>query len=339
MAAKPTNNNSIMIGAAVIIVAALVILFNAYFLVPQGQFALKFRFGEVVRDSQTKQAIAYGPGLHWKIPFINTTKTMDARLRDMNVKTDQVFTEDNQPVNVDYYVAWKIQDLAKYYTTTGDRENDSTQFGVEESAPGHLIQQVVNSQLRNLLGDEKLRSAVTKNRQSLMVRTLQSARNPLLEKYGIKLEDFRIIRIELADSTLNRVYDAMIKNRESEREKYISEGKATNITIRSKADSKFVTSVAAAQAEAQNTRADADKEAANVYNNGFKITQGKDKGTVLKGFGQDEKFFAFYRSLIAYSHVFAGKNSIMVLKPNDQFLKYFSNESASPKVGSMQTKR
>jgi len=312
MAAKPVSNNALVAIGAVFILLMILVL-NAYFLVPQGRFALKFKFGEIVRDSQTGKAIGYGPGFHFKIPFVNTTKTLDSRLRDMQKLVEQVYTEDNQPVKIDYYVTWRIEDLAKYYTTTND----------DLSRTENLINQSVNSQLRNLVGDEHLRTAVTDNRERLMQTTLDNAKKLLIQKYGIRLDDFRVIRIELQPSTRNRVYDAMIKNRESEREKYISEGKAENIETRTGADAAFVKSIANAQAGAQKDRATADTAAAETYN---------------KAYGKNEKFYAFYRSLIAYSHVFAGKNSIMVMKPKDQFLRYFSNKSVSPQAP-LHTKR
>ena len=55
-------------------------------------------------------------------------------------------------------------------------------------------------------------------------------------------------------------------------------------------------------------RAQGAQEAAQIY---------------AKAYSGNPQFYAFYRSLEAYRKSFAGKNDVLLLKPEGQFFNYF----------------
>lgn len=57
----------------VIVLAVLVVLYASLFVVQEGQRGIVLRFGKVLRDGENKPLV-YAPGLHLKIPFIETVK-------------------------------------------------------------------------------------------------------------------------------------------------------------------------------------------------------------------------------------------------------------------------
>lgn len=62
-----------------IIIIVLVVLYMSVFVVKEGERGITLRFGKVLRDDDNKPLV-YEPGLHFKIPFIETVKMLDARI-------------------------------------------------------------------------------------------------------------------------------------------------------------------------------------------------------------------------------------------------------------------
>ncbi|WP_350669759.1 SPFH domain-containing protein, partial [Pseudoalteromonas sp. 43-MNA-CIBAN-0464] len=63
----------------VILLAAIVMSFSSVFVVPEGQKAIVMLFSKVQKDSDD-QAIVYGPGLQFKVPFFSQVRRIDARI-------------------------------------------------------------------------------------------------------------------------------------------------------------------------------------------------------------------------------------------------------------------
>ena len=60
-----------------IIIIVLVVLYMSVFVVKEGERGITLRFGKVLRDDDNKPLV-YEPGLHFKIPFIETVKITNA---------------------------------------------------------------------------------------------------------------------------------------------------------------------------------------------------------------------------------------------------------------------
>lgn len=70
-----------------IIIIVLVVLFMSVFVVKEGERGITLRFGKVLRDDENKPLVV-ALCLHFKIPFIESVKMLDARIQTM----------DNQPI-------------------------------------------------------------------------------------------------------------------------------------------------------------------------------------------------------------------------------------------------
>ncbi|PHX39598.1 membrane protease HflC [Pseudomonas sp. NZIPFR-PS2] len=77
--------------------------------------------------------------------------------------------------------------------------------------------------------------------------------------------------------------------------------------IRADADRQRRVLLAEAYRESEEARGDGDAQAAAIY---------------AKAYGQDQEFYAFYRSLRAYRESFANKTDVMVLDPSSDFFRY-----------------
>lgn len=83
-----------------IIIIVLVVLYMSVFVVKEGERGITLRFGKVLRDDDNKPLV-YEPGLHFKIPFIETVKMLDARIQTMDNQADRFVTKEKKDLIVD----------------------------------------------------------------------------------------------------------------------------------------------------------------------------------------------------------------------------------------------
>jgi Membrane protease subunits, stomatin/prohibitin homologs len=261
--------------------------------------SVKLHFGKLVKDDSGK-VIQYQPGLHVMIPIVNTIKTFDTRLQTLDVEAPQVFTVKQKPMMIDYYAQWKIVDLGKYYRTTGGNSSNATR----------ILTQQINDALRAAIGKRTLKAVVTSDRESLM-QMLSGIAEQSVNILGIKVMDVRLKRIELPDAVQNRIYLAMKMKRKKLSRFYRFNGGAEKTKIEAQADAAYIKTISTANVTAQNTRAQGDHLAADIYQ---------------KAYQKNVAFYEFYRGLEAYRGVFRDKNTIMVLKPSDnRFFQFFTH--------------
>src|SRR2546427_13219982 len=109
---------------------------------------------------------------------------------------------------------------------------------------------------------------------------------------------------------------------EAERKRIANElrspGAAEGEKIRADADRQREVILAEAYREAQRVRGEGDAKSAGIY---------------AAAFSQNPEFFSFYRSMEAYRNTFRGRNDLMLLESNSDFLRYFRDSlgKSSPK--------
>ncbi len=283
--------------SAMLFVLLLFLANFTLFTVYQGQQALKLHFGKLVTDKQG-QVEVYQPGLHTMLPFVNRVVTLDTRLQTLDVTASRVFTVRQKPIIIDYYAKWRITDLGLYYRRTS---------GLTATAK-QILQQQINDALRAAIGQRTLKAVVTSDRNALMHILSGIAKNSV-KNLGITVTDVRIKGIELPVQVQERIYKAMTTKRYKMSRFYRSNGKAEQTKIEAQADAEYVKTIATAQARAQMIKAAGDAKAAAIYR---------------RSYAKNEQFYAFYRGLQAYKGVFNNRKTIMVLKPDSKFFKYFN---------------
>ena len=101
-----------------IIFIMIALVYSSIVVVTEGTRGIMLRFGKVQRDADNKVAI-YNPGLHFKIPFIDNIKVLDARLQTLDGQADRFVTVEKKDLLVDSYVKWRINDFGRFFTSTG----------------------------------------------------------------------------------------------------------------------------------------------------------------------------------------------------------------------------
>jgi len=274
-----------------LIVIILIIGSMSVFSVDEREKAILFKFREIVRTD-------FKPGLHFKIPIYNEVQKFDGRIQTMDAQPERFLTSEQKNVNVDAFVKWKIDNVAKFYTATS---------GGDVATANVRLSQFINDRLRSEFAKRTIKQVVSGDRHEIMdILTVEA--NTLAQEFGIDIIDVRVKRIDLFEEISGSVYSRMAAKRQEVAKQLRATGEKEAETIRAKADKERTVILAEAYRESENIRGQGDQEAANIY------------GTA---YNKDKEFYAFYRSLLAYKGTFNSKDDILVLQPQSEFFKYF----------------
>ena len=286
-----------------IIALILVLTVSSVFVVIEGQRGIVFQFSKIKRDGDTGDMKVYEPGLHFKFPFINQVRKLDARIQTLDDAADRFVTSEKKDLMVDSFVKWRIVDFSTYYLrTSGSIENARA-----------LLKQKVNNGLRTEIGTRTIKDIVSGERDDIMAKALESAASSR-EDLGIEVIDVRIKAINLPTEVSNSIYERMRAERTAVAKEHRSQGQEQAEIIRATIDAKVTVMLATAQKEAQEIRGEGDALAAKVY---------------ADSYGQDAEFYNFFRSLEAYEKSFSDKSDILVVKPDSNFFNYLKDSKKS----------
>ena len=279
----------------VLVAMALLVGLSSLFIVDERQLAIKFQLGEIVESN-------YEPGLHVKAPWpINNVRKFDKRILTLDTRPERFLTGEKKNVSVDFFVKWRIKHPATYYTS----------FMGDERQAGLRLLQIVNNGLQ-LEFDKRTIKQVVADDRSVMMTDLTTKANNEVEPFGIEIVDVRIKQIELPDEVLSSVYQRMRAERERIAKEHRAQGQEAAKGIQAVADRERTVILAEAKRDAEISRGEGDALATEIYANAY---------------GEDQDFYAFYRSMTAYREALANSNDVLVLEPDSEFFKYFSGYS------------
>ncbi len=270
-----------------------ILSYLSIFYVQETEKAIKFRLGEVTKAD-------FIPGIHFKIPFINNVKKFDARILTLDSEPERFLTSEKKNVIVDSFIKWKIGDVSLFYTSVA---GDASQANL-------LLDQVMKDAMRSEFSRRTINELVSQDRKDLR-QLLMSKLSPIADEYGIDLIDIRVKRIDLPNEVSASVYSRMEAERSRVARELRSEGAEEAELISATADKETQIILADAVKESEMIKGRADAKSAQIY---------------AASFSKNEKFYSFYRSLNAYQHAFEKTRDTMILEPNTDFFKYFSNE-------------
>ncbi|PPV07726.1 integral membrane proteinase subunit [Xanthomonas bromi] len=284
--------NSLVIG---LIVAVLLTLMGSVFVVREDQTAMVLNLGRVVRADLK-------PGLHFKIPVVETVRVFDRRFQVLDTAPARYFTAEQKDVSVDFFAIGYISDVRAFYRATGG----------EESVANSRLAPIITDSLRNQINSRTLQQLVSGDRSELIANQLKGI-NGAIKGLGMQITDLRIKQIDLPTDSqvITDVYERMRAQRKQEASKLRAEGEEQALTIRAQADRESTVIKADAERDAQKLRGEGDAQAAQIYG---------------QAGSKDPSFYAFYRSLEAYRESMTDGNGVVVLDKNDPFLQYLKND-------------
>ena len=281
-----------------LVVVVVLLISSALYTVDQRQNAIVFQLGEI-KDVKQK------PGLHVKIPLLQNVRLFDMRILTFDdAEPLRFLTQGNRPVLVDSFVKWRIIDVRQYYVSvSGDEFRAATR-----------IKQTVSGVLRDEFGARILHDVVSGEREQIMSRVREKVDQDL-KRIGVAIIDVRLKRVDLPTEVSESVYRRMEAERKRIANELRSTGAADAEKIRADADRQREVLLAEAYRDAQRVRGEGDAKASAIY---------------AAAFSQNPEFFAFYRSMEAYRSTFRGRNDLMVIEPNSDFLRYFRDSMGKP---------
>jgi membrane protease subunit HflC len=277
-------------------IAAVLAAMGSVFVVNESQTAIVLNLGRVVRSDLQ-------PGLHFKWPLVEEVRRFDQRILSLDDAPERYLTSEKKDVSVDFFVKWKIDDVATYYRAAN---------GGNEDAARQRLTPIVKNALRNEINQRTLQEVVSAGRAELSGNFLEAV-NRGAQSLGIEVVDVRIKRINLPDDSniLRTVYSRMSTERTQVANQLRAEGVEQSETIRSEADRQRQVTIAEAERDAQKLRGEGDAKAAEIY---------------AGAYGQDAEFYSFYRSLEAYRNSMADGQTVLVLDPESEFLRHFGTD-------------
>jgi membrane protease subunit HflC len=290
---------------ALVIIAALIVLgLSSLFVVKEGNKAIVIQFGKIQKDADTGDTKVFPPGLHFKIPFIDTVRPLDARIMTLDDSADRFVTSEKKDLIVDSYVKWRIEDFERYYLSTGGNR-------LQAEA---LLKQKVNNGLRSEFGARTISQIVSGERSSLMNQAMEQASSSS-DELGIKIVDVRVKQINLPTEVSNSIFQRMRAERAGVAREHRSEGQEQAEVLRADIDAKVEVMLAEAERNARQLRGEGDALAAQIYANTY---------------SKNPEFYSFLRSMDAYRASFNSKQDVLVVEPSSDFFQYMNQRSGAP---------
>ncbi len=281
----------------VIVVIAVIASFSV-FTVHEREKAIMFQLGEIKRSD-------FEPGIHFKMPLVNNVRKFDARILTLDADPEDYLTSEKKNVTVDSFVKWRIANVDTYYRAM---RGDERQAGIR-------LTQIIKEGLRNEFGKRTIQEAVSGERSEIMNNLLVNAAKQV-EQFGIEIVDVRIKRIDLPRDVSDSVFKRMDAERSRVAKDFRSRGAEEAERIRADADRQREVTLAEAYRDAEQIKGEGDAKAAKIY---------------AKAYNQDAEFYALYRSLNAYRKAFKDKKDVMIVEPDAEFFKYFSDSGGGKK--------
>ncbi|CAN1722929.1 Protein HflC [Hyphomicrobium sp. 1Nfss2.1] len=284
--------------ALLIIVAGLatVGVYTSAYIVHQNEQALVLRFGEPLR-------VQTDPGLYFKAPFIDTVEIYDKRILDLDSQPQEVTAADQKRLVVDSFARYRIVDPLKFYQTLRYEEAVRSRLGP-----------IIDSAMRRVLGGSTFQDVVRDKREELMDRIAKQV-NKEGNEFGLEVVDVRIKRADLPEQNSKSVFDRMRAERQREAAEFRAQGAAEANRIKATADREATVIEAEATRKGEELRGGGDAERNKIY---------------AEAYSKDPEFFEFYRSMQAYERGLKSADTRLLLSPDSDFFRYFSDPHGKP---------
>ena len=282
------NNRNILTTLLVL----TIVISSSTFIVDEREVAIKFRLGEIVNSYED-------PGLYFMIPFVNNVKKYDSRLLTMDSKPEQFLTSEKKNVIVDSFVKWRITKPKNFYRASKGDER----IGINR------LSQIINDLTKSEFSKRTINEVVSGDRNALM-SIVRTEANKDAGALGITVVDVRLKKVNLPDEVSDSVYARMVKERATVAKAFRSKGKEEAQGISALAERESETIIAEAYKTGQEIKGEGDAISAETY---------------AKAYNLNPEFYSFYRSLTAYRESFSEKQDVLVINPDSDFFKYFTD--------------
>jgi membrane protease subunit HflC len=269
---------------------AILLFSMSAFTVRETELALKMEIGKIVRAD-------FKPGLHFLVPFLHNVKKFDRRILTEDYPAEQFLTSEGKILKINFFVKWRINDVAKFYTSTS---------GGSEEVANRRVGEIVKDGIKSVIAKRTIQQVVAAERSEFLGEVLKIA-GANVGDLGIALVDVRVKSIELPEEVSDSVFRRMSQDFARQAAQLRAEGSAVSEQTRAEADRQRTEILADAYRQAEMTKGEGDAQAADIY---------------AKAHSRNPEFYAFYRSMQAYRRSLGKQGDILVIAPDGEFFKY-----------------
>ena len=282
-----------LIIVAILVVVGVIVLRQAFYIVDETQQVIILRFNEVIN---TRQA----PGLYIKAPFVDQVVTFDRRILRIDAPAASMPDKEKQNLIIDSYARYRINDPVQFRKTLQTEINASSRLGdiVTSTLRDRVAlrdrfeiigsEPIIDEEGNPVEDDEGLPLFEGRNtRNEILAEVLAGVRQLTQEQdFGIEIIDVRMKRADFPASVTPSIYTRMRAERNRIATRFRAEGEEEDLKIRAVANRNREVILAEADQESNEIRGEGEAKAISI---------------LAEALNQDPEFFAFRRSLQAYT--------------------------------------
>ena len=290
----------------------LVLLAGSLYTVTEVNQAIITRFGEPVGEPVTE------PGLHIKLPYIETANMFEKRFLEWDGFPNQVPTRDRRFIFVDTYARWRITDPLLFFQRLRDelgaqsRLDDILDGETRNAVARHDLIEIVRTSNRDPVNttigeqeEQEVLASITTGREEITQEILQAA-SAAVGDLGIELLDLKFKRINYVPEVQQDVFARMIAERQRIAEEFRSEGQGESARIQGERERDLAQIESEAFRTAEERRGEADAEATGIY---------------ADAYNRDASFYAFTKSLETYEQTM-DPSTVFILGTDSELLRF-----------------
>ena len=287
-ASKTVKKFTLLIVALLVL---LLIFWNSFFYtVDYKCCALVTNFGKIVK-------IETEPGLHIKLPIVQSTQQIYSGSRIYDIPTSDVITKDKKSMIADDYVIWQVTDPTKYYQTLG------AVAGRAEERIDAAVYNATKNKISSMTQDEVIAA-----RGAQLTDIITTEANSDIAEYGIIILTAEIKALDLPDDNKEAVYERMISERQNIAAGYKAQGEADAQKIKNETDKQVSITLANANKEAETIIAEGEAEYMKILSDAY---NDEDKAD----------FYNYLRSLDSLKESLKGNNKTLILDKNSELVR------------------
>jgi regulator of protease activity HflC (stomatin/prohibitin superfamily) len=228
----------------------LILVFDGWFIVPEGHQGVRLHFGEAVGQ--------YGPGFHWKLPMIEDVEYIEVRTRNRKLELDAA-TRDRLQLRAGVSINWTAHKEAAM--------DIFVRYGSMEQFESRIILPRIQTKAKEALS--KFSADELIGERERVTQEIKDRLSASLAGFPMNLDSAQVENIDLPPIYMQAVLDKMKAYEDSQREKNVLEQQRL----------KALQEVNTAEADKRAAQERADGEAYRLN----KVAEGQARAIILEG--------------------------------------------------------
>ena len=268
------------------------LIFGSLYITDPNEYCAIYQCGKIIH-------VVDNPGLHFKIPFIQTIKHISKQIYLYDMKPSDVITKDKKTMITDNFVLFQIINPLKFVQSLNANNNNAVT----------RIEAAVYNATKNIISS-KTQDEIIKSRGEELVKLITKESNSDMDDYGINIIEVQIKALDLPDDNKHAVYERMISERQNIAAQYLATGEYEAQKIKNMTDKDVQIKIANAKRSADILIAEGESEYMKILKAAYDTNEKKD-------------FYSFIRMLDTMKKSFKQNGNVIILDRDSDLAKIF----------------